>query len=165
MPITRTPIIDDDGTGRSGTVIDNAWKQELYNQIDALSGASGLWTARAFNAANYSVEAPLTWTPTSAQVYFDRYTYVGNTLLWALKLADITLGGSAAGYVKAIVPGTRMPRHQADYAVAAGYSNGAYAIQKLTAFTAGHIWIRRVDLSPIQPGVFFVDFFVTLEVV
>ena len=35
MPITRTPIIDDDGSGTTGTVIDNAWKQEFYAQIDA----------------------------------------------------------------------------------------------------------------------------------
>jgi hypothetical protein len=38
MPITRTPIYDDSGLGKDGTVIDNAWKQELYNQIDALAG-------------------------------------------------------------------------------------------------------------------------------
>lgn len=36
MPITRTPIIDDDGSGTTGTVIDNAWKQQFYDQIDAL---------------------------------------------------------------------------------------------------------------------------------
>jgi len=35
MPITRTPIVDDDGSGTTGTVINNAWKQELYTQIDA----------------------------------------------------------------------------------------------------------------------------------
>jgi len=41
MAITRTPIIDDDGTGTTGTVIDNAWKTEFYNQIDTalVSGA------------------------------------------------------------------------------------------------------------------------------
>jgi len=48
MPITRTPIVDDSGAGVDGTVIDNAWKQELYNQIDALAGglagASSTWT-------------------------------------------------------------------------------------------------------------------------
>lgn len=38
MPITRTPIVDDDGTGTTGTVLDNAWKQELYGQIDAALG-------------------------------------------------------------------------------------------------------------------------------
>lgn len=38
MPITRTPIIDDSGSGKDGTVIDNAWKQQFYDQIDALIG-------------------------------------------------------------------------------------------------------------------------------
>ena len=38
MPITRTPIVDDDGTGTTGTVLDNAWKQELYGQIDGALG-------------------------------------------------------------------------------------------------------------------------------
>jgi hypothetical protein len=35
MAITRTPMVDDDGTGTTGTIINNAWKQEFYNQIDA----------------------------------------------------------------------------------------------------------------------------------
>jgi len=37
--INRTPIIDDDGTGTTGTVLDNAWKQELYDQIDAIAAS------------------------------------------------------------------------------------------------------------------------------
>jgi hypothetical protein len=37
MAISRTPIVDDDGSGNTGTVIDNAWKQEFYDQIDAAS--------------------------------------------------------------------------------------------------------------------------------
>jgi hypothetical protein len=41
MPITRTPIIDDSGSGKDGTVIDNAWKQEFYGQIDAALAAGG----------------------------------------------------------------------------------------------------------------------------
>jgi hypothetical protein len=39
MPITRTPIIDDSGSGQDGTVLDNAWKQELYDQIDGIGAA------------------------------------------------------------------------------------------------------------------------------
>jgi hypothetical protein len=34
-PITRTAWIDDDGTGTTGTILNNAEKQLLYNQIDA----------------------------------------------------------------------------------------------------------------------------------
>jgi hypothetical protein len=39
--IQRTPIIDDDLTGTIGTVIDNAWKQQFYNQIDAALAGVG----------------------------------------------------------------------------------------------------------------------------
>jgi hypothetical protein len=35
MSITRTPIFNDDGSGTTGTIFENAWKQELYDQIDA----------------------------------------------------------------------------------------------------------------------------------
>lgn len=34
MAITRTAIIDDDGSNQTGTELNNAWKQELYDQID-----------------------------------------------------------------------------------------------------------------------------------
>ena len=39
--IQRTPMIDDDGTGTTGTVINAAWKSELYDQIDAAIAAGG----------------------------------------------------------------------------------------------------------------------------
>lgn len=41
MAITRTAIVDDNGTGTTGTPIDNAWKTELYNQIDAMFSSFG----------------------------------------------------------------------------------------------------------------------------
>jgi hypothetical protein len=42
MGISRTPMIDDDGTGTTGTVINNSWKQELYDQIDAAIATGGV---------------------------------------------------------------------------------------------------------------------------
>jgi hypothetical protein len=41
MPITRTPMVDDDGTGHTGTIVDNAWKQEFYDQIDDAVASGG----------------------------------------------------------------------------------------------------------------------------
>lgn len=38
--ITRTPWIDDDGSGTTGTVLNNAIKTELYDQIDAALATS-----------------------------------------------------------------------------------------------------------------------------
>jgi hypothetical protein len=37
MAITRTAITDDSGSGTDGTVLNNAWKTELYDQIDAFA--------------------------------------------------------------------------------------------------------------------------------
>lgn len=34
--ITRTSMTDDDGTGTTGTIINNAWKTQLYDQIDSV---------------------------------------------------------------------------------------------------------------------------------
>ena len=39
MAITRTAMVDDDGSGTTGTVINNAWKQQFYDQIDAADAA------------------------------------------------------------------------------------------------------------------------------
>jgi len=38
MAITRTPLIDDDGSGTTGTILNNAWQTGLYNAIDAALG-------------------------------------------------------------------------------------------------------------------------------
>jgi hypothetical protein len=47
MAITRTAMVDDDGTGTTGTILNNAWKTELYNQIDAadLALVPSTWVA------------------------------------------------------------------------------------------------------------------------
>ena len=55
MAITRTPMIDDDGSGTTGTIFNAAWKDELYNQIDA-------------NTADPAVLAALGMTPDGIQL-------------------------------------------------------------------------------------------------
>lgn len=69
MAITRTPIVDDDGTGTTGTVFEDAWKQEFYNQIDAVAaGDARLAAANIFtNAQQISTASPtLSFTETDA---------------------------------------------------------------------------------------------------
>jgi hypothetical protein len=58
MPVTivRTPIVDDDHSGTTGTSLDNAWKQELYGQIDQALATFG----------DPTTSAPLPWTPNDA---------------------------------------------------------------------------------------------------
>jgi hypothetical protein len=101
MAITRTNMIDDDGSGTTGTIINNAWKQEFYGQIDAF--ADGVWVDIPYNAANFSVVAGSgTWTvaasSTVAKVIVNQKTTVVAFTLPA------TITGSPT-ILKIIVPG------------------------------------------------------------
>ena len=97
MAITRTPIVDDDGTGTTGTVIDNAWKTELYNQIDGLAG--GVWTDVPFNPANF-------WSDvTGGMVQTNRYMVMNKTMFWIMQVFNATVPNPLSPYLPFILPG------------------------------------------------------------
>lgn len=52
MPITRTAWIDDDGSATTGTVINNAEKTALYNQVDAATTGAVYVTAFGTHSIN-----------------------------------------------------------------------------------------------------------------
>jgi len=54
MPITRTAMIDDDGSGTTGTILNNAWKQELYGQIDVAIAAPLTITYNNLTTTDYN---------------------------------------------------------------------------------------------------------------
>lgn len=77
MPITRTPWIDDDGTGTTGTIINNAEKQLLYNQIDAAIAKYGNWTPSDQSGAGLIFTAP-----SGSWIKVDRLVYVAFQVVW-----------------------------------------------------------------------------------
>jgi hypothetical protein len=113
MAITRTAIIDDDGSGKTGTVIDNAWKQEFYNQIDALAG--GAWANIPFSAANFTATGA-TWTVTAANQETLAWCRSGNTIFLSVCINGTSTLSAASPTLKITLPGlpgaarhTRMP--------------------------------------------------------
>jgi len=88
MGITRTTMIDDDGSGTTGTVLNNAWLQTIYNQIDALAGA---WVDVPFSAANYTA-AGATWTVTAGFQTVLRWVPIPSERIVFL---DFQLGGTS----------------------------------------------------------------------
>lgn len=66
MAISRTTLIDDDGSGTTGSILNNAWQQNFYNQIDGAIG--GLWTDIPYSAANYTADAGTWMQAAGAQV-------------------------------------------------------------------------------------------------
>jgi hypothetical protein len=69
VTITRTAWIDDDGTGTTGTVINNAVKTDLYNQIDgALAKGAQLTGGNAFTG-NQTIDGVLVVTGLGAHQF------------------------------------------------------------------------------------------------
>jgi hypothetical protein len=95
MPITRTPWTDDDGTGTTGTIVNNAEKTLLYNQIDT------------FVDPIYAAWTPYTptWANTSGAVAIGngtlagRYILIGKTVHFVLTMTcgSTTAYGPAGG--------------------------------------------------------------------
>jgi uncharacterized Zn-binding protein involved in type VI secretion len=81
-------MIDDDGSGTTGTIINNAWKQEFYNQIDALAGA---WVDVPFDPANFS-SASGVWTVAAGFQVTLKYVAIQGSRLICL---TYNLGGTA----------------------------------------------------------------------
>jgi hypothetical protein len=70
--IPRTPWIDDDGSGTTGTVLNNAIKTELYDQIDAAFATEGADTEFVtVSAAGTYHDFPLS---AAKRVHFVKYT-------------------------------------------------------------------------------------------
>jgi hypothetical protein len=68
MAITRTAMVDDDGTGTTGTIINNAWKTEFYNQIDAaLLAVAAPYSAAVATNTTQSIPTGA-WTTLTFQV-------------------------------------------------------------------------------------------------
>jgi hypothetical protein len=153
MAITRTPIIDDSGSGQDGTVIDNAWKQEFYNQIDALYAPSlAAWTPRPYVAGNYSGTSPLVWSPTAAQIQADRYIVVGKTLMWAFSTGGAVLGGSPAGALNIALP-FGVPKLGLSQPIVYAYTNGVWGnIGFNTVAGSNVITLSRLDYAVISPA-------------
>ena len=77
-------MIDDDGTGTTGTIINNAWKQELYNQIDGVAGSSYApyactWGGSGATPAIGNGILQATWWRHSQTIFFSIKMTIGST--------------------------------------------------------------------------------------
>ena len=109
MAITRTAMVDDDGSGTTGTVINNAWKQELYDQIDGLVVPIGTWINTPFSAADYSASGAMTWTVEAGDVIFDTYCLIGKSMFWSFDLNATAIGGTAGTQLRKKLPAGLVP--------------------------------------------------------
>jgi hypothetical protein len=92
MTIARTPLVDDDGSGTTGTILNNAWQTRLYDQIDAaLVPTPPTWIAVAFAAANFTASSGL-WTVEAAdQINYSYAILNANTLMMTFDIRNTSV--------------------------------------------------------------------------
>lgn len=140
MTITRTADTDDDGTGLTGTVHNNAWKTSLYDAIDTALGAQGTWTA---------------WVPTwtnlteGSATITARFNQIGTRVLFRLEIiwaGDTSASGNvsfslpvnaAAASGAGSVLGTAVDTGTASYPVRGDIGTSTVALVCLQATVAG----------------------------
>jgi hypothetical protein len=104
MPITRTPMVDDDGSGTTGTIVNNAWKQELYNQIDALGIVGGTWVDLTYSAGNFVGNGSMTWTVDASDLVTYGYSMNGKIVTLAFFIQTTSVGGTLANNLMINLP-------------------------------------------------------------
>lgn len=157
MAITRTPIVNDDGTNSTGTVWENAWKQELYDQIDGAIGAdlSPAWTNLG----------PLSWITDSQAItgvghQLNMYRRIGaNMIHWMGFFNPITIPGTTSGIYITTTPfiGTQaiayFPISYSSFPAIMQYGGNRYVFKRYDGqnWAAGNIalaWSVTIDVVP-----------------
>lgn len=102
MSITRTAWTDDDGTGTTGTVINNAAKTQLYDQIDAL--LANIQTP-SFVAGDYTGSGSMTVTVDAGDVLVLKYQVTNKLMTIWFELTTFSIGGTPSTAVRRAIPG------------------------------------------------------------
>ena len=110
-------ITDDDGTGTTGTILDQA----LFHGIRDYVGTS--WTDVTFNAGNFTASGSMTWTVASGDVSYYRWVEIGKTMFVCVAVFTTTVGGTPSTALKVAVPNGRTA--QAATGLAIGLNNSA----------------------------------------
>lgn len=178
MAITRTAWVDDDGTGTTGTVINNAVKTELYNQIDAADAAEttartaaiavetaarvaafaalpylGAWTQVAYAGGNFTAGSGMTWTVESGDQITYAYKKLDRTMLIMAEIFSSTIAGTPDGALRITVPGGFTIAHSCRNTFV--YSNNAGVLSvgmAYAALNATYVALYKTDLSNWAAG-------------
>lgn len=96
MAIERTEIVDDDGTGQTGTVLDAAWLDSIYDLIDQAIGLEQTTTATG-NQDNFDLNGEATILRcTGAAPNFRGFTVKGAAPTPGCKVWIYALGSTSA---------------------------------------------------------------------
>jgi hypothetical protein len=97
MPIQRTYLIDDDGTGTTGTVWDNAELQAVYDAIETYIdpvAAAGTWISVPYSPGLATASAPGVWTVEPADWQNFAYMIIGKSMWVSYSIGGTSVSGA-----------------------------------------------------------------------
>ncbi len=98
---TWPTITDDDGSGSTGTILD----QSLFNSIRDYAGVA--WTAVTFSAGNFTANNAMTWTVASGDQTAFNYVEHGKTMHVSAYLVTTSVGGTPSSQLRITLPNGR----------------------------------------------------------
>lgn len=105
MATWPTPSVDDDGSGTTGTVLSDAFFDQIKAYIDdSIAVIVGPWTDVPYNAGNFGASGSMTWTVDAGDVLMNRYLRLGKTVIWSVYLFTTTIGGTASNQLRINLP-------------------------------------------------------------
>jgi hypothetical protein len=146
MPIQREHDVDDDGSGLTGTIRDAAWKERLYDQIDAA-------IAPAWQSAEFSHLSDDAGTTLSHILVVSRYVRLApTTVAFSFRVDSITLPAStSAVYIN------NLPFFCKDATFVNAVTYGSMPLF-VEAVASSRLRIKKMDLTAIAPGTYYVGF-------
>lgn len=96
---TWPTITDDDGTGTTGTILDQAKFNEIRDYI-------GAWNTYTYSAGNFTGNGSMTWTVDDAdeQIF---WIEIGKVMIVVFDIRTSTVGGSVNTTLQLTVPNSR----------------------------------------------------------
>lgn len=135
---TWPTVTDDDGSGTTGTILDQA----LTNAIRDYIGAA--WASVAFSAGNFTADSSMTWTVASGDVTTFAYVEIGKTMHIAIVVSSTTVGGTPSQELRVAVPNGRTIQ-KTRYGPYGYTNNGTFGVGMWQAANGGTYIIFRIN--------------------
>lgn len=109
----------------------------------------GEWIAVSFSAGNFTAHGgtgEVSWTVGSGDVEVNRYTLIGKTLLWSVRITQSTIGNTP-NELRIVIPGGFTANHVGSFAVPYFNDNGALRDDVIATPFSTYVSIARAGGS------------------
>jgi len=120
----------------------------------------GHWIDVPFNAANFSGYGGMTWTVSAGQVPVNRYTRIGKTTIWSLRVDGAAVGGTLTNILYLAAP---VSLNAVMYNLCQIYSGGTTAAGILYPIDGATFAVQKMDTTAFASGATYVRFTIPVD--